>query len=164
MTKSIADKLGSQVYARYTASTDQEAVRIAHEDLLIAPDHEGGLPVSSYSNPYICKMYATDVLRRVAQWFPLLITETIIRDCQRMFSKCNAASRLNVVIIIGLLRRTDALPFLDQVQLDPKNSGLVSGAAAEAIQVIRGIREIGFGFDPMRHITTYSPDNARPGC
>lgn len=161
MTKNIADRLGSQDYARYTAGTDQEAVRIAHEDLLTAPDHQGELP--EYSNAYTCKMYATDVLRIVAQWFPLLITETIVQDCQGMFSKCNANSRLNIVIIIGLLRRTEALPFLDQVQHDPKNSGLVSSAAVEAAQVIQGIREIGFGYDATRLITTFNPDNTKTG-
>ncbi|MEN9677407.1 MAG: hypothetical protein RIS76_3303 [Verrucomicrobiota bacterium] len=167
MAKNFADmisQLPASDFSRYASKPDADAVGIAHEDLLTAPDHMGGLPLSDNGVPlsdYVCKMYATDVLRFAAMWVPTLISDRIIQDCQRMFPKCNAASRLNIVIILGLLRRADAVDFLIQVQQNPANDQ-ASVAAAEAIQVIRGERKIGFGYLPG-YINTHNPDEIVEG-
>lgn len=167
MAKNFADmisKLPASDFSRYASKPDAEAVGIAHEDLLTAPDHMGGLPLSDNGVPlsdYVCKMYATDVLRYAAMWVPTLITDTIIRDCLRMFSKCNHASRVNIVIILGLLRRSDAVEFLIQVQQNPANE-MASAAAAEALKVIRREREIGFGYQ-MGFINTLNHDQVKEG-
>lgn len=119
---------------RYTSLTDQAAVDLAHADLLAAPDHKGHRPllemrtgesfedyrnrVIEFDKNYVCKMDATDFLRLIAKRAPELITETIIQDCQRVFSKCNDATCINIIDIFRHLRRKDTLPFLEQVRDD----------------------------------------------
>ena len=96
---------------RYASGTDEEAVSLAHKDLLSAPDY-------LHSSPAVCKMHATDVLLEVAISTPALITDAIIRDCQGVFPDCNDSSRLNIIRILSSLRRKDAVPFLEHVRDD----------------------------------------------
>ncbi len=96
---------------RYASGTDAEAVSLAHEDLLSSRDYR-------HSSPAASKMHATDVLRSVAVLTPALITDTIVRDCQKVFPACNDSSRINIIRILSLLRRKDALRFLEQVRDD----------------------------------------------
>ncbi len=172
MAKNLAEKIASQrpsQFSRYASKPDAEAIAIAHGDLLNAPDHMFGLPFSDNGVPlsdYVCKMYATDVLKWAAMWVPTLITDRIIQDCQQMFSKCNHASRLNIVTILGLLRRADAVDFLILVHKDSANNGMVADAATEALKVIRREREIGFDYQ-KGYINTFNHDclmeDASPG-
>jgi hypothetical protein len=159
---------------RYVHGSDEDAVKLAHQDLLLGKDY--------VSNPKPgSKMYAVDFLRQAAMWAPELVTEQITCDCQRVFDACNDSSRLGIICIIGLLRRTDALPFLEEVRDDPTRPNVsrvlrkeggsvlvgsrdddaadwVRDAAIEALQVLRGEIEIARGQTPGRWIYTFNPD------
>ena len=111
MTSELIKELGRLGLRRYTTGTDEDAVNLAHQDLLSAPESE-------HSPLPVCKMYASDVLRKAATLAPSLITEAIIQDCQRVFPDCNDSTCLSIIYVFSTLRRTDTVPFLEQVRDD----------------------------------------------
>lgn len=177
MGTQLSDKLS---HSRYSSLCNDEAVKLAHHDLMTAVDHQGALPTGSLRD-YVCKMFASDVLRVAAMWTPKLITDAIVADCQKVFPACNASTRLNIIIIFGLLRRKDTVPFLEGVRDDPlrlnawrlversgkffqeyykddKKTDEESEAADEAIQVIDGKLGIADGVIPGRYIYTLNAE------
>lgn len=124
---------------RYDLPSEAEAVALAHKDLVEAEDY---LHAPPQDTP--CKMRATDVLRQAAVGAPGLINEAILQDCIRVFPKCNAASQINIVRIIGHLQRRDFIPFLEKVRDDQTRRNAVSVSVIDNKPVARQSRAEGF--------------------
>lgn len=74
---------------------------------------------------------------------PGLINEAILQDCIRVFQKCNAASQINIVRIIGHLQRRDFMPFLEKVRDDQTRRNAVSVSVIDNKPVVKRSRAEG---------------------
>ena len=121
---------------RYDLPSEVEAVALAHKDLVEAADYPHAPPQGTP-----CRMYAIDVLRQAAVHAPGLFNEAILQDCIRAFPKCNAASQINIIQIIGHLKRRDLMPFLEKVRDDQtKDKTFQNMVSDEAVAVLLQLR------------------------
>jgi hypothetical protein len=147
----------TDTYMRYRKLNISDAIELALKDLREAPDSQPRDP---------CKMHAADLFVRVTSERPDLISNDIIDTCQQIFPKCNQATQIQIIRIMGLLRRQECLDFLISIakETDRPNSAYggknedgksvmihvrkesqpdwVSDAAEEAIRVIKGELDI----------------------
>lgn len=88
--------------------------------------------------------HATDFFRLAAKYSPELITDQAVNEMCRSFDKCipNGATQMNILIILGLLKRRESLALINRVI---SNNSLILDVANEAKKVIQGELEIGQG-------------------
>jgi hypothetical protein len=117
------------------------AVEKALNDLISARDYA--------SKPFDgrpTKMEAVDFLRLVSMVIPEAITDSIVDACKTQFMACNEASKTAIAQILAMSHQTDTIQFLEDVVngiADPQ--AWERKAAIEAIQVLKGELEIGWG-------------------
>ena len=133
----------------YSRETDvATAIHKALGDLVSAKDYQSK-PLDARPT----KMAAVDFLRLVAMVLPEEIDDRVLDACINQFANCNESSKMVIIMIMALSNNADAIPFLENVIADiadPKD--WVQQTAHEAIQVLRGELEIGWGNDPNRWI------------
>jgi len=145
-TTTLQEVLRERPLLRYASLPQDQAARLAHQDFVSGQDHIGFLPNEALMDNYVCKMYATDFFRRAVEFTPELITPSLINDFERIFTECNAASRLNIVTILGLLKYNSSSRFLEAVITSPEKNGgslMLIQAANEALLIFHGHLEIG---------------------
>ena len=131
-----------RLHIRHSKEPDlPSAIRSAMHDLVFAKDYAFIQP----DNPPT-KMEAIDFLRLVAMVLPELINDEIYLELIKQFKKCNESSQMEILMILGLTGQKESLPFIRELinGITDSNS-TVSEVAKEAIDVIEGKREIGWG-------------------
>jgi len=138
-------------YVNLARHNEATAAKQAYEDFLTAEERNNIRhdEADSEGRKYVCKMFATDFFVTAAKLSPSLITDAVIEAFRSKFFECNDSSQINIMKIMALLMRKDCLSFLECVASTPPSirwpDRWVPDAAGEAIQVIRGQREIGNG-------------------
>ena len=133
----LADELNRLGPRRYANLDQEEAAALAHKDFIEEPDIF--LPHNKPGT--ICKMFATDFFRLAAKYSPALINDKIVHDMCQLYPECipNGATQMNILIILGRLKRKDCIGLIKQVIAD---TSVTLDVANEAKKVIQGELEI----------------------
>jgi hypothetical protein len=108
------------------------------------------------NNAQPTKMEALDFFRLVSMVIPEAITDGIVDACKTQFMACNAASKIAIPQIFAMSHRTDTIQFLEDVVNGIEDlQAWERKAALEAIQVLKGEWEIGWGNCQGRWIYRY---------
>jgi hypothetical protein len=138
--KELAAELKRVGLNHYANLEQGEATALALNDFLESPDI-----FNPQATPDVaCKQFATDFFRLAAKYYPDLISDQAVKDMCRIFANCipNGSTQMNILIILGLLKRKDGLALINQVI---SNNSLILDVANEAKKVIQGEIEIGQG-------------------
>jgi len=162
--KKLSEEIAHQHLTRYASLADQEAVSLAHADLLLSKQEVirallDEFAFSGKTSLTFCdledlksgqitdddlmkfQMYATDVLYWAAQISPVLINEKCLTDCEISFHRLNQAAQIRVIQIFAILKRTDKLDFLLTVRDDKSRHNAVVPIQRDGSYYLRSYRD-----------------------